>query len=84
MTSLTASGADPLHSTIAEERGATLRAAVAALDEPYREVVSLRYFGELSLEEVSMVTGRNLNTVKTQIRRGLHRLAGTMRSEEVE
>lgn len=81
--SFPASGADPLHSAIAEERGAALRAAVAALDEPYREVVSLRYFGELSLEEVAVVTGRNLNTVKTQVRRGLQRLAGIVLSEEV-
>jgi RNA polymerase sigma-70 factor (ECF subfamily) len=67
---------DPLQSALASERRAALRSAVASLDEPYREVVALRYFGELSLEEVAVTTGRNLNTVKTQVRRGLERLVG--------
>jgi RNA polymerase sigma-70 factor (ECF subfamily) len=82
-TGLTASTPDPLQSALADERRAAIRAAVATLDDPYREVVALRYFGELSLEEVATVTGRNLNTVKTQLRRGLQRLAGDVRAEEV-
>jgi DNA-directed RNA polymerase specialized sigma24 family protein len=54
---------------------------VAALDDPYREVVALRYFGELSLDEIATTTGRNLNTIKTQVRRGLQRLAGAIHPE---
>jgi RNA polymerase sigma factor (sigma-70 family) len=54
-----------------------VRTAVAALDEPYREVVAMRYFGELSLEEVASATNRPLNTIKTQLRRGLQRLAAS-------
>ena len=38
------------------EHAADIRNAVAALPEPYREVVSLRFFGELSLEEISRQT----------------------------
>jgi RNA polymerase sigma-70 factor (ECF subfamily) len=75
-----ASTPDPLASAVASERRAALRSAVAALPDPYREVVALRYFGELSLEEVAATTGRNLNTVKTQLRRGLERLAVDVRS----
>jgi RNA polymerase sigma-70 factor (ECF subfamily) len=74
---------DPLAATVASERRAALRSAVAALPDPYREVVALRYFGELSLEEVAATTGRNVNTVKTQLRRGLDRLALDVGSEEV-
>jgi RNA polymerase sigma-70 factor (ECF subfamily) len=66
---------DPLQAALSAERRAAVRAAVARLSEPYREVVTLRYFGELSLEEVAAATGRNLNTVKTQVRRGLERLS---------
>jgi RNA polymerase sigma-70 factor (ECF subfamily) len=66
---------DPLRASLANERRAAVRASVASLGDPYREVVTLRYFGELSLEEVAAATGRNLNTVKTQLRRGLQRLA---------
>lgn len=69
---------DPLAASLATERRAAIRSSVAALDEPYREVVTLRYFGEMSLEEVAMATGRNLNTIKTQLRRGLQRLAGEL------
>ena len=42
------------------ERAADLRAAVAALPEPYREVVTLRFFGELSLDEIARQTDRPL------------------------
>lgn len=72
---------DPLHLTLAGERRAEVRSAVAALDEPYREVVALRYFGELSLEEVANATGRPVNTIKTQLRRGLQRLAAQISPE---
>jgi len=57
----------------AESLSATRR-ALAGLDEPYREVVALRFFGERSLEEIATITGRPLGTVKTHLRRGLLRL----------
>ena len=70
--------ADPAVSSIREERAADLRAAVGRLDEPYREVVALRYFGDLSLDEIAKQTGRPLGTVKTHLRRGLIRLRATV------
>jgi RNA polymerase sigma factor (sigma-70 family) len=66
--------ADPSRRVVVEERHASIRAAVAALNEPYREVVALRFFGDLSLFEVAEATGRPVNTVKTHLRRGLERL----------
>jgi len=59
---------------IRAERASAARRAVANLDEPYREVVALRFFGERSLEEIAELTGRPLGTVKTHLRRGLLRL----------
>jgi RNA polymerase sigma-70 factor (ECF subfamily) len=67
-------GTDPAITSLRAERAAGLRAAVGRLDEPYREVVALRFFGELSLEEIADQTGRPLGTVKTHLRRGLLRL----------
>jgi RNA polymerase sigma-70 factor, ECF subfamily len=67
-------GPDPASTTLRAERAADVRAAVARLDEPYREVVALRFFGELSLDEIAAQTGRPLGTVKTHLRRGLIRL----------
>lgn len=60
------------------ERHRAVRSAVAGLDEPYREVVALRFFAERSLEEIAVLTGRPLGTVKTHLRRGLLRLRNQM------
>lgn len=72
--SIRAPGADPLSVTLAGERQRAVRLAVAALGEPYREVVALRFFSEMSLDEIASATARPLNTVKTHLRRGLERL----------
>ena len=72
--------ADPTRVVVTAERRSEIREAVAALPDPYRETVALRFFGELSLAEIAETTGRPLNTVKTHLRRGLERLradAGT-------
>lgn len=67
-------GPDPALVSLRSERAEGVRAAVARLDEPYREVVALRFFGELSLDEIATQTGRPLGTVKTHLHRGLLRL----------
>lgn len=65
---------DPSAELLRVERDGEIRAAVAALDEPYREVVALRFFAERSLAEIAEVTDRPLGTVKTHLHRGLARL----------
>ena len=65
---------DPAHTVLRSERDAQVRAAVASLDEPYREVVALRFFAERSLAEIAEATDRPLGTVKTHLHRGLARL----------
>jgi RNA polymerase sigma-70 factor (ECF subfamily) len=75
MTALPASSrTQPEQVALRAERATATRRALAALAEPYREVVALRFFGERSLEEIATLTGRPLGTVKTQLRRGLLRL----------
>jgi RNA polymerase sigma-70 factor (ECF subfamily) len=69
-----AGGVDPAAVTLSAERDGAVRRALADLDEPYRETVSLRYFGELSLQEIADLTGRPLGTVKTHLHRGLIRM----------
>jgi RNA polymerase sigma-70 factor (ECF subfamily) len=68
------SRAEPSRIAVATELRTELRDAVAGLPDPYREVVVLRFFADLSLAEVADVTGRPINTVKTHLRRGLERL----------
>jgi RNA polymerase sigma-70 factor (ECF subfamily) len=74
---------DPAILTIRAERAAALRQQVARLDEPYRETVALRFFGERSLAEIAEQTGRPLGTVKTHLHRGLQRLRTAMGDAEV-
>jgi RNA polymerase sigma-70 factor, ECF subfamily len=69
-----AGGVDPAAITLRAERDGAVRRALANLDKPYRETVSLRYFGDLSLAEIAEQTGRPLGTVKTHLHRGLARL----------
>ncbi|MHB8651831.1 MAG: RNA polymerase sigma factor [Minisyncoccota bacterium] len=40
----------------------------------YREIVILRHYSDLTFEEISMVTQKPLNTVKSQHRRAVHKL----------
>lgn len=51
------------------------------LEPEIQTIIRLRYFEELSLKEIAQVTGRNVNTVKTKLYRGLKALKENM--EEV-
>jgi RNA polymerase sigma-70 factor, ECF subfamily len=76
-----AAAADPIEAAVAAEREAAVRSALARLEEPYREIVALRFFGDLSLAEIAAESGRPLGTVKTHLRRGLLRLRAIMDNE---
>jgi RNA polymerase sigma-70 factor (ECF subfamily) len=72
---------DPALWALRAERDTELRRAVANLGEPYREVVALRFFGELTLQEIAASTSRPLGTVKTHLHRGLARLRADLEAE---
>jgi RNA polymerase sigma-70 factor, ECF subfamily len=74
-------GGDPAHFLIRAERSDRVRAAVAGLEDPYREVVALRFFGELSLAEIAQASGRPVGTIKTHLHRGLLRLRRELEGE---
>ena len=73
---------DPAHAVLRAEQDARIRSAVASLDEPYREVVALRFFAERSLLEIAEATDRPLGTVKTHLHRGLARLRTALEDHE--
>jgi RNA polymerase sigma factor (sigma-70 family) len=52
-------------------RGADLRAALRKLPLDQREVLVLRYYLDLPVEEVAAITGVPMGTVKSRINRGL-------------
>ncbi|MDQ2952588.1 MAG: sigma-70 family RNA polymerase sigma factor [Chloroflexota bacterium] len=56
------------HAVSREER-ARVRRAVADLPELYRVPVVLRYFSELSVEEIASITGRPASTLGVQLLR---------------
>lgn len=61
----------------------TVRAAIAVLPLPYREVVALRFGQDLSYAEIAVVLALNERTVATRLRRALERLK-TILGEEGE
>ncbi|HZT97866.1 MAG TPA: sigma-70 family RNA polymerase sigma factor [Chloroflexota bacterium] len=69
---------DPELSLLLASRNEVLRAALHALPEKYREVLTLRYWSDLSYQEVADATGLTLGAVKTQIRRATLMLRETL------
>jgi RNA polymerase sigma-70 factor (ECF subfamily) len=67
-----ASGDDPA----AREAAEALFSALARLSDAEREVVELKTYGELTLQEIADVTGAPLGTVATRYRAALARLRG--------
>ncbi|HET8567703.1 MAG TPA: sigma-70 family RNA polymerase sigma factor [Candidatus Limnocylindria bacterium] len=61
---------DPEREAVRGDEAARVRAAVLALPERYRVPIVLRYFNDLSVEEVARVTGRPASTVGVQLLRG--------------
>jgi len=62
------------------ERMLLLREALDQLGEPCREIIELRYFGDLSYEEISNTLQLNVKTVSSRLSKCLDRLEGIARS----
>jgi len=56
------------------EQAALLHAALAELGEPCREIIELRYFGDLSYEELATTLELNPKTVSSRLSKCLDRL----------
>ena len=61
----------------------TLSRRVDALPPEIQTIVKLRFYEELSLKEISTVTGWNLNTVKTRLYTGLKKLRISMEGDQL-
>lgn len=57
-----------------QEDAEQLRCAVALLPEEHRQVIELRFQAELSLEEISVLLGIPVGTVKSRLHHGLEKL----------
>ena len=61
------------------EKMALVREALDALGEPCREIIELRYFGDLSYEELSRTLKLNAKTVSSRLSKCLDRLEAIAR-----
>lgn len=53
------------------------------LEPDVQGIIKLRFFEELSLKEISYITGLNLNTVKTKLYRGLKQLKENIQEADI-
>jgi RNA polymerase sigma-70 factor, ECF subfamily len=64
-------GPSPLEQFQGRENAAEVATVIQTLDPSYREVLTLRFHEEMSLEEIATVTRAPLSTVKSRLYRGL-------------
>ena len=64
----------------ADERKATIKEALKELSEEDNVLITLHYFEELSLKEISKITGVQANTIKVRIFRSRKRLAEILKN----
>ncbi|QCT04293.1 ECF subfamily RNA polymerase sigma-24 factor [Paenibacillus algicola] len=63
-----------------QETSREIAASLAALPEIQQNVISLRFFHDMKLQEISGLTGLPLSTVKTHLYSGLRKLKSLMAS----
>lgn len=56
------------------EQDDNIESELDRLEMDVQGIIRLRFFEEMSLKEISCITGLNLNTVKTKLYRGLKQL----------
>jgi len=61
----------------------TVREAVRELPENFREVVVFKYFDDMSVEDIAMVTGLNVGTVKSRLHYAKEALYAKLHDNEV-
>ncbi len=77
-TGASSEATDPAAAFDVAEAGDAIRAAIATMPDPEREVILLAYRDELTQSEIAARLGWPLGTVKTRTRRALARLRGVL------
>jgi len=68
---ITAEGPSPLEQFQVQENSAEVGQVLLTLEPSHREVLVLRFYEEMSLEEIASMTSAPLSTVKSRLYRGL-------------
>jgi RNA polymerase sigma-70 factor (ECF subfamily) len=72
----------PERTALDKEQQQVVQRALQKLPENYRTVTVLRYWHDLSYEEIAKVTGLTESTIKTRLHRARHMLAEALGPEE--
>lgn len=65
------------------EPGGDIAKELDKLEIDVQGIIKLRFFEEMSLQEISSITGLNLNTVKSKLYRGLKLLKGNIQEADL-
>lgn len=77
------SGREEVYYEKGYEQDDDLEKELGRLEFEVQEIIKLRFFEELSLKEISCITGLNLNTVKTKLYRGLKQLKENIKEADI-
>jgi RNA polymerase sigma-70 factor (ECF subfamily) len=72
---------DPAEAAMGQERGRRLQGYLLRLPVPVREVLVLRFYEELSFEDIASVTGDTLSSAKMKVYRGLEKIRLMMEAD---
>jgi len=72
---------DPFRATFERITTDTLSRAIAMLPAPFRDVVAMREVDDLSYEEIAMLTGISIGTVRSRLFRARSRLKEVLRPQ---
>ncbi len=73
---------DPIDRMREQDRRRLLEEAVRRLPPRQREVVSLRFFGDMRLEEIAAMLGCPLGTVKSNLHKAIMGLKGMLMQQQ--
>lgn len=66
---------------ISERKAAVMKKYMARLKEPYKTVIEMREIQKMAYKDIAEALGKNLSTIKSQIRNGRHLLISQSEKE---
>jgi RNA polymerase sigma-70 factor (ECF subfamily) len=72
---------DPAEAAIGRERGRRLQGYLLRLPVPVREALVLRFYQDMSFEDIASVTGDTLSSAKMKVYRGLEKIRLMMEAD---
>jgi|GEM_PF-277649 len=75
---------EPDEIVLQDEQRDMMQSLINALPEKYRAVTLLRYYGDMSYDEISQATGLTESAVKTQLHRARKMLAGQLLKQQTQ